>query len=403
MSSNNCPCVQPWYRSRCLLLLLPLMILAGCSSHTVKTTQATPVIQEHAEIPEAELMDVGIYLFDPGLDNANNDDLIIFPEIRNAESRFMPYRLMETLQTSSAWGAVRVIPATQDAVDVTVAGLILQSDGEQLKVQVTVKDATGRQWYEKEYDALASKYAYTKQRTGNVPPEPFQNLYNLIANDMLKYRRDNLEGLALRTIRTTAELKFAQDFSPSAFGGHLSTDKDGQLQIIRLPAEGDPMLQKIRQIRERDYLFVDTLQDYYGSFVDEMDKPYKQWRGQSYNEVIALRELKREALIRTIAGVATVIGGIAASGSNNSSGRAAGSVAVAGGAYMIKSGFDKRAESEMHVEALQELGDSLEAAIEPQVIELEDRTITLSGTVENQYDQWRQLLREIYNIDTGGL
>ena len=163
------------------------------------------------------------------------------------------------------------------------------------------------------------------------------------------------------------------------------------------------MLQRIRQIRERDYLFVDTLQDYYGSFVKEMDKPYKQWRGQSYNEVVALRELKREALVRKIAGVAAVIGGIAASGSSNSSGRAAGSVAVAGGAYMIKSGFDKSAESEMHVEALQELGDSLEAAIEPQVIELEDRTITLSGTVENQYDQWRDLLREIYNVDTGGI
>ncbi|MEJ2419824.1 MAG: hypothetical protein P8Y45_23450 [Exilibacterium sp.] len=57
----------------------------------------------------------------------------------------------------------------------------------------------------------------------------------------------------------------------------------------------------------------------------------------------------------------------------------------------------------MHVEALQELGDSLEASIEPQVIELEDRTITLSGSVENQYDQWRDILRDIYKLDTGGV
>lgn len=403
MQSSTRFFAHSYFRRINLLLALPLLLVVGCSTHTVKTTQTTPVIQEHAEIPEAELMDVGIYLFDPGLDSADDDGQIIFPEIRNAESRFMPFRLMETLQTSSAWGAVRVIPATQTAIDVTVAGLILQSDGEQLKVQVTVKDATGRQWFEKAYSGVASKYAYSKQRTGNVPPEPFQNLYNMIANDMLSYRRNQLDGLALRTIRTTAELKFAQEFSPNAFGGHLNTDNKGSLQIVRLPAENDPMLQRIRQIRERDYLFVDTLQDYYGSFVKEMDKPYKQWRGQSYNEVVALRELKREALVRKIAGVAAVIGGIAASGSSNSSGRAAGSVAVAGGAYMIKSGFDKSAESEMHVEALQELGDSLEAAIEPQVIELEDRTITLSGTVENQYDQWRDLLREIYKVDTGGL
>ena len=395
---------QMFNRWNLFTLLVAATLLAGCSSHTVKTTQTTPVIQEHSEIPESELLDVGIYLFDPGLDSANDDDSqVVFPEIRKAESRFMPFQLMETLQTSSAWGAVRVIPATQNAVDVTVSGIILQSDGEQLKVSVKVKDATGRQWFEKEYSGMASKYAYTKERTGNVPQEPFQNLYNQVANDMLTYRRQNFDGHALRTIRTTAELKFAQDFSPSAFGGHLNKSKDGKLMIVRLPAEGDPMLQRIRQIRERDYLFVDTLQDYYGSFVKEMDKPYKEWRSQSYNEVIALRELKRDARNRTIMGVAAILGGIAASGNDSGSARAAGSVAVAGGAYMIKSGFDKRAESEMHVEALQELGDSLEAAIEPQVIELEDRTITLSGTVENQYDQWRELLKEIYNVDTGGL
>jgi len=90
-----------------------------------------------------------------------------------------------------------------------------------------------------------------------------------------------------------------------------------------------------------------------------------------------------------------------AAGSNSSSGRSAANIGIASGAYMVKSGFDKSAESAMHVEALQELGDSMEAAIEPQVIELEDRTITLSGSVENQYGQWRDLLRDLYKIDTG--
>ncbi|NIB39826.1 hypothetical protein HBA55_09535 [Pseudomaricurvus alkylphenolicus] len=385
---------------RCALVAA-FFVVAGCSTHTVKTTQTAPVIQEHAEIPEAELLDVGIYLFDPGLDLANEEDgPAVFPEIRKAESRYMPYRLMETLQMSSAWGAVRVIPASQSSVDVMISGQIQQSDGETLLVKLSVKDATGRHWFDKEYTGVASKYAYSKQRTGTIPREPFQGLYNEVANDLLTFRRNNFDGAQLRTIRTVAELKFAQSFSPSAFGGHLS-EKDGALQIDRLPAEGDPMLERIRRIRERDYLFVDTLQDYYGTFVKEMDLPYQQWRSLSYNEVIALREMKREARNRTIMGVAAILGGIAAAGSDSGSARAAGSVAVAGGGYMVKSGFDKRAEAEMHVEALQELGDSLEAAIEPQVIELEDRTITLSGTVENQYDQWRDLLREIYDLDTG--
>ncbi len=390
------------YRQWMLALLILPLALAGCSSNTIKTTQVEPLQQEQQQIPESELLDVGIHLFDPGLEELNEDEgLTVFPEIRKAESRFIPYHLMQTLQSSAAWGAVRVIPNSQSSVDVMVSGKIIDSNGEELRLLVTVVDATGQLWFEKEYEGLASKYAYSKRRTQTVPMEPFQSIYNRVANDMLLYRQENFDSVALRKIRTTAELKFAQSFSPAAFSGHLEKSANGEYTITRLPAEGDPMLQRIRQIRERDYLFVDTLQDYYGGFVKQMDQPYQEWRSQSYNEVIALRELKREARNRTIMGIAAILGGIAAAGSDSGSARAAGTVAVAGGAYMVKSGFDKRAESEMHVEALQELGDSLEAAIEPQVIELEDRTITLSGTVENQYDQWRELLREIYQVDTG--
>jgi hypothetical protein len=42
------------------------------------------------------------------------------------------------------------------------------------------------------------------------------------------------------------------------------------------------------------------------------------------------------------------------------------------------------------------MGSSLEAEIVPQVIALEDRTVTLSGSVQAQYAQWRELLHQIY-------
>ena len=380
-----------------------ILLSAGCvSTTTVKTTQPIPLDRVLGEIPEAELLDLGVHLFDPGLDATDEDkNRTVFTEIRNAESRFMAYQLAQTLQESAAWGAVRVIPSSHTNTDVTVAGTILQSDGEQLKLSIAVTDATGKLWYEKKYTGLASKYAYSKERTSQVPAEPFQSLYNEIANDILHFRQQQFTGTELRAIRTTAELKFAQSFSPASFSDLLQQNKKGEYDIVRLPAENDPTLQRVRVIRERDYLFIDTLQDYYGSFVKEMDDPYREWRSQSYNEVVALRKLQREARRDTILGVASLIGGIVAAGSNNGSTSTAGAVAVAAGGYMIKSGFDKRAESEMHIEALQELGDSLEAEIEPQIIELEDRTITLTGTVENQYQQWRDILKEIYQQERG--
>ena len=42
------------------------------------------------------------------------------------------------------------------------------------------------------------------------------------------------------------------------------------------------------------------------------------------------------------------------------------------------------------------MGASLEAVIAPQVIALEDRSVTLTGTVQAQYEQWREMLHEIY-------
>jgi hypothetical protein len=382
-------------------VLIPLIILQlGCATTEVKTTKVTPVILVTTEISDAHLLDIGIRVFDPGLDKLQelDDDAIYFPEIRVAEASYFPYLLMETLQTSAAWGAVRVVPLEHDSVDVLVAGEILKSDGELLTLSIKVTDATGKHWYTKEYRHKASKYSYNAKM--QLPKEPFQNVYNQITNDLYLYLK-TLQPNQLTKIRQISELKFAKSFSPNMFEGHLSQDQSGNYSVNRLPAEGDPMMVRIRQIRERDYLFVDTLQEYYGRYVKGMKTPYQTWRKESYNEVIAMRTMQKKANNQKLIGAASIIAGIFAAGHSSGAARAAGTVAVAGGSYIIKDGFDRGAESQIHIEALQELGDSLEANLETHVIELEDRTITLSGTVDNQYEQWREILKDIYKVNVG--
>lgn len=117
---------------------------------------------------------------------------------------------------------------------------------------------------------------------------------------------------------------------------------------------------------------------------------------------MALRSLQDSSDRRLAVGAATLVAGIlSAAKSSNRIVRTSGTATMAAGGYIIKSAIDQEDESKIHLEALQELGDSLEASIEPQIIELEDRTITLSGTVDNQYQQWKEILQEIYRIDTG--
>ena len=82
---------------------------------------------------------------------------------------------------------------------------------------------------------------------------------------------------------------------------------------------------------------------------------------------------------------------------------AAGQVGIIAGGAAVVSGVNKREEAKIHVEALQEISASLDAEIEPHTVNLEESTVTLTGTVNEQYAQWQKVLREIYLAETGGI
>ena len=389
---------------RCILLLsFGFLAFSGCATHTVKTTSYTPIIQDSQNINEDFLLDVGVAIFDPGIDELDDDqEQLTNHQVRLAESRYAPYLLSETLQRSANWGIVRLMPNANSPMDVFINGVILESNGETMSMRVSVSDSTGRQWYQKEYEQAISQFSYDpSQRQQN---DPFQILYNNIANDLLEWRQKNISEPDITEIRTVSEMLFAKRFSSQVFDSYLAQDRNGVYQITSLPSDDDPLLQRIRDIRERDFMFIDTVQDYYATYVRQMRLPYDSWREQSYHETIELRELEASARRRFIAGAATVVAGIAAAtqGSNYGT-QIGGAAAVGAGAYLIRSGFDKRAEAQMHMEALEELGQSLEDEVAPQVISLEDRSITLTGSVEEQYEQWREILADLYAAEVGQL
>ena len=384
------------------LVCLALFVNA-CATHTVKSTTYTAVVQDSQNVPEDLLLDVGITVFDPGIDEIDKDEEdTVNGEIRVAESRYAPYLLAETLQRSANWGIVRVMPNGESPMDVQVNGTILRSNGESMVVRVEVSDSRGREWYTKEYEEIISQFSYDpQQRQKN---DPFQVIYNKIANDLLAYRQRNIEENEIQEIRTISEILFAQKFQDEVFSAYLGQNRQGEYQLTSLPAENDPILGRIRNIRERDFMFIDTVQDYYATYVRQMRLPYDSWREQSYQETITLRELRDSARRRFIAGAAAVVGGLAAASSGgNYATQAGGAVGVGAGAFLIKSGFDKQAEARIHMQALEELGQSLENEVLPQVLNLDDRTITLSGSVEEQYGQWREILAELYAAEMGEL
>ncbi len=392
-------------------LIASAALLAGCVTSETKPIPKIAAKQATVHIPETELLDVGVRVFDPGIPESlkDNEEALakkrIYPDLRKAEARYFPTLLRETLEATSQWGAVRVIPDTAEFVDVIVTGKVVDSNGGFLSVDVSVTDAAGRVWIkDKRYQSLVDLGAY-KTTASMKARDPFQNVYSEIANDMV-LARDKLTTLDRENIRKVASLRFAADLAPDAMAGMTAKDKNGITQVVRLPADGDPTLTRIEKIRDRDTAVVDTVNDYYASFHDNMEDSYGSWRQTSFTELEKEMRARSAARTRTVLGAAALIASIFApnSCSTYDSCRiadAARNAGAMGGIAAILSGVKKYADAKVHAEALKELTNSFQSEVAPQVVEVEGHTLRLTGTAEDQYREWRKLLKQLYEEETG--
>ena len=375
------------------------VLMTGCASHTVRVVDMTPP-EQLVNLAEDMLLDVGVAVFDTNVPVAFDDQVAqnIPPDVRRAEANFMPYVAKNLLQSTGNWGAVRVIPDSTHSVDVTVTGAIVHSDGERMILDVAVHDARGVRWFATNYQALASKYAY-----GDTVPreiDPFQSIYRRLADDMLAYLK-TLSPEEVRRIRTTAEMQFAADMSPDAFADYVVQTSPGVFDIRRLPADNDPALERVRKVREREYIFIDTLDDYFDSFHAKMYPAYQGWRAETYKEAIAYRNHREKVRRKAVAGVVGIGAGLVGQTQDRALTRYTGAVSIIGGATLAVGAIRDLDIAKSHANALQELGVSAEAEISPHTIDLENRTFSLQGTVETQLKELRQILRTLYYRELG--
>lgn len=396
------------------LALLVLFALAGCVTSETRPLPKINPIQAQTQIPADELLDVGVRLFDANIPENLKDDeealakKLIFPDVRKTETGFLAGRLRSTLESSGQWGAVRVVPE-RAVVDVAVTGKIIESTGKHLAVEIDVVDSMGRKWITaKRYEGDADLGSY-KTEAALRARDPFQNVYSNIANDMLAVR-EKLLVTDRRDIHRVTEMRFAQDLAPEALQGYLVTDATGITRLARYPAEGDPLIQRIDRIRDRDATLIDTVNGYYANFDDQVTDSYGNFRRVSYDEIEKEQRDRASANTRTILGAAAVLASIFIPNQCSSSdytcrnvqsaGRAAGAI---GGTAAVLSGIKKYSDAKVHAQALKELATTFQSEVAPQAIEVEGRTLKLTGSADEQYREWRELLRQIHVEDTGGV
>ncbi len=363
-----------------VLALLPAALLWAAEGELTgldPRETVAPVGQVTLQVEQApvaqQMLDVGLVVFDPGIpaDQSSHSKLGIFPEIRKAEAQYMPVLLRNALQNANAWGVVRVLPGEQVSSELLVTGRILHSDGQYLAVQINAHDAVGRQWLDRTYldQATASDYPVAELN------DPFADLYRQIANDLLQVRRQ-LDARQLQSIRQVALMRYAASLSQEAFGDYLQRDAAGLYQIARLPAEGDPMMVRVERIRNQEHLFVDTVDEQYVDLYEQMAPTYNLWRQYDREQALYVVDYEQRAQDRERYGQR-------------------GSFAAMEQTYNIYK------QIKVQQQDLDEMALGFNNEVAPTVMQASGRVFRLSGTLASQYDEWRDILRRIFELETG--
>ena len=316
-------------------------------------------------------LNASITVFDPGVpeDASTHRELLVFPKIRRIEALFLPFVLRRTIVDTGGWGAVRVVPEPDIAAELLVTGTILDSDGESLKLQVQAVDASGLIWIDKAYVGEWAAADPTSGRSG------YQNLYDEITADLV-IARDALDGKALKDIVEISRLRYAVELAPSAFGDFLTTTPDGRYVLNRLPAENDPMLERIERIRGVEYVITDTVDEKYQELYVEVVRTYEIWR--KYRRQFAqyqIEEAERQVHEK--------------------------SDAPRGSYDAIRGIYDNYRWDRMAAQEQEHWARGFDNEVGPAVQRMESRVAELEGWVDDQYAEWQRLLAEIFELETG--
>ncbi len=346
-------------------------------------------------------LDVVIPVFDPGLSERaeNYQEEGVWPELRRAEANRFAYKMKQALDETGAFGAVRVSPDSETTGDLYVLGTIEESDGEDVRIKLNVTDISGKKWFERKFSHSVNEGFYKNYRRQGE--DPYDPLFEDAARKIVEELNDE-EPAYLQELTRIAQLRFGASFNAETFNQYM--DSSGRYyKVVALPSDNDPMLQRVDAIRVREQLFVDNLQTNYATFNTQMEDSYLKWQEASFTEKQLRQEAQTKGFLKALGGVLLI--GLAVAAANNSSGgsiasdTASTAATVAGGvagAWMLSSSFQSFEEASFHKDSIDELGESVNMEMAPQVVSFEEETVELTGNVKEQYQQWREFLQRMF-------
>jgi hypothetical protein len=379
---------------KCIVLSIILAFLSSCA----QSPPPPPVVILMPSVGPVELLvanqapsesvqlEIGIQVFDNRLDAEDRERFEdwVYSEIRENEVNYLPYVLRNTLLETNHWGAVRVLPQPDPSVDIQIEGTVLHSDGDRLEIAVVATDSAGRQWLNKTYADTTVKADFpdsTRFTTGNpFNPngfvDPFQDIYDQIANDLL-LTRELMDSTELVNIKRVSQMVYASDLSPETFAHTLTTDEQGLLTVTSLLSEADPMLARLENMRDRHLVFIDTVDEYYEALYTEMQPSYVIWRRYSHDQIDETQRLASRADDYDL----------------DDYGPSSSFVS-------LTQRYDRYRWSKIYEQEFRELAAGFNKELAPAILKLSEQVNGVSGTMEEQYVQWRRILQALFRLET---
>jgi hypothetical protein len=239
-----------------------------------------------------------------------------------------------------------------------------------LELAVTLRAADGQQLFARRYRDEATPGDYPV-RPGD---DPFADLYRAVSNDLVTVVEGLDEGRR-RQLARLALMRFGSELAPQTFAPYLAREGDA-FALRGFPADDDPMLARLSRVRRQDELFIDTVDQQYRDLRDDVGASYDLWRAYGYELETygaAWRESAAERRIDARRGSFAAM-------------------------QQVYGTYRKVKLQEEDLRALVRAfgGEALET-----VITVDDGVFRLSGSVEERYAQWREILGRIYALEAG--
>ena len=384
--------------NRVIAILFVLFSYSCASVSTMPEVSQEDLDRTGANISKA--LDINVVELNPGIfsDPAKNESAGIWPELRRAESRLFADNLKTSFEDTKRFGDVNIVSSDKFLSDVIITGKIVESNGEDLILQISATDSTGQKFINnKQYSHRTNEYFFRDLR--NKDKDPFHPVYNSIVLDVMKY----LQLQDLDKIQKTTELRFANDLNSDYFADALVKNRRNTYELNFIPDENDATFIKAKNVKIQDNIFKREMQETYDVFLEGLEEGYAQWRKAAFSASKERREAEARANAAVVAGILIGLAGAAASANSvdgydyNYGQDLAGSVAMAAGAALIYQSTQDRAEANRLSDTIDEISKSFDGEVAPKVIEFEGVTLSVEGSISDQFNEWQKIMKTYYD------